>query len=174
MLFSIEFLSGLIGVIIGALISLVGVVISNRAGIKQLQLQLSHEKEREQSNIKKQRLEELHVLVTHWLTSLFSYYLNTRSFIEGKFDYVGTEQKAELQRIESIIDIYSPELRPPYDEVIDARTNMNSIALMHRREYDQGVNEGEKFLKSFDQASADIDKYGESLKAEIAQLARST
>ena len=177
----IEAWFGLFGVLIGATLSIFGVWLSNRSNISQLKLQLEHEKISNRSNTKRERLEELHVLVSHWLNGLFYNYINFTLVLKGEIDYnqyhdkiieYGKEKPADFQRLEMIIDIYAPELRSTYEKVTNARTKLNSISARHWKGYDLGEFEGTKYLESYNQASLEIDKYGEQLKCEIAECAR--
>jgi len=66
---------GLIGVVIGATLSILGVWLTNRSSIKQLNIQLLHEKTTNSNLRKKEKLEELYILIDKWLGGIFGHYL---------------------------------------------------------------------------------------------------
>lgn len=78
---------GLLGVIIGAVLSIIGVWLTNRASIKQLNTQLEHEKSVKADALKREKLEELYILVDNWLGGVFSHYIKLTLVMRGEIDY---------------------------------------------------------------------------------------
>ena len=63
---------GLIGVLFGAMLGLSGVLFANRSSFQRLKLQLDTEKERAHAQVKREKLEELYVLLSQWGNMFFS------------------------------------------------------------------------------------------------------
>jgi len=78
---------GLLGVVVGASISIFGVWLTNRSSIKQLIIQLQHEKATKTNAIKREKLEELYILVDKWLGGIFGHYLKLTLVMRGEIDY---------------------------------------------------------------------------------------
>ena len=78
---------GLLGVIVGAVLSIFGVWLTNRSNIKQLKIQLNHEKFTKETEIKRERLEELYILVSQWLNVMFGHSLKLSLVMRGDIDY---------------------------------------------------------------------------------------
>ena len=78
---------GLLGVIIGAVLSIIGVWLTNRASIKQLNTQLEHEKSVKADALKREKLEELYILVDNWLGGVSSHYIKLTLVMRGEIDY---------------------------------------------------------------------------------------
>lgn len=172
---------GILGVLVGAIISIFGVWLTNVSNSKQLRIQLLHEKISHENSIKRERLEELYVLVGHWLNGLASNYLSLSMVMQGKLDYGqhsdlaikdGEKIKYDFNRLEMIMGIYAHELLPYYQKVIEARTELNKISIEHRHSYDQGDIEGSRFLKPYTAAQLVIEEHGGLLKEKIAKHAK--
>jgi len=101
--------------------------------------------------------------------------------MQGKFDYSqylnqiiehGNKSKSKFVRLEMIMSIYFPELAPAYKEVTKMRGIINAISIKHKRAYEQGDFDGERFLKPFNSNQVKLEQYGDKFKEEIAQCAR--
>lgn len=125
---------GLAGVLLGALLGLIGVFFANKSNLSRLQLQLENERQRHHSQVKREKLEELYVLVSHWLNDFFSHYFKLTLVMRGEIDYNqyldeiisdGKDAKTDFQRIEMILHIYGRELLPTYNKVLEWRAKVN-------------------------------------------------
>lgn len=170
----------LFGVLAGSLLTTFGVWLTNKANARQARLRFAHEERMHRDRIAKERLEELYVLVSHWLHGLFANYMNLAYVMQGEFDYnhyldLTIRNKADhafdFSRIEMIIGVYGTDLAPAYDRVIACRNEANKIAADHKRAYQRG-EPGDPFLTSFTAAQASIDRAGEDLKKATAEAAR--
>lgn len=72
-----------------------------------------------------------------------------------------------------ILGIHAKELRPYYQRVVDARSELNTISTEHKHAYEQGDIDGERFLKPYTATQLKIEKLGEVLKEKIAEHAKS-
>jgi len=172
---------GLAGILIGAIISIFGVWLTNRSNINQLRMQLVHERASRAEDTKKERLEELYILVGHWLNRIFGNYISLSMVMQGKLDYnqhldqvikSGNKQGHDFNRLEMIIDVYAHALKPAYEKVLEAISELNEVSLEHKHAYEQGNIDGDKFLKPYTSAQLKVESLGEVLKKEIAEYAK--
>lgn len=172
---------GLAGVITGAIISIFGVWLTNKSNLNQLRTQLLHERQSREEDINRERLEELYILVGHWLNGIFSNYITLSMVMKGKLDYnqhldqiieKGKDQEHDFKRLEMIMDIYAHNLRPAYELVLEARSETNEISRKHRHAYERGDTDGERFLEPYTKAHLKVGKLGKELQKEIAEHAK--
>ncbi len=169
---------GLLGVIIGAVLSIIGVWLTNRASIKQLNTQLEHEKSVKADALKREKLEELYILVDNWLGGVFSHYIKLTLVMRGEIDYNqyldqvivdGKEKPVDFSQLGMIVDIYGDDLESSYEKIMDARSELNEISIAHKHAYQSGDFDGEKFLKPYTAAQIKLEELTESFKKEIAE-----
>lgn len=167
--------------VIGAALSILGVWLTNRTSIKQLNIQLHHEKITNSNLRKKEKLEELYILIDKWLGGIFSHYLKLTLVMRGEIDYNqyldqviedGNKNNVDFSRLGMIVDIYGHELQSSYKAIMDARSELNEVSIAHKRAYKDGDIGGEKYLKPYTAAQVKIEKLTESFKKEIAQYAK--
>lgn len=118
-------------------------------------MQLAHEERLHRQRVSKERLEELYVLVRHWLNGMFSNFLNLTLVMKGECDYnahldavidASSDQPAGFSRVEMIIGIYGSEIRQAYDQMIEARVRVNSVIGNYKRANLQGKSGGHLLL----------------------------
>lgn len=101
---------------------------------------------RHDADIVRDRGEELYSAIVEWLDGLFAYYFRRSFVMQGKITYNEClEQDIEwgnkkqtpptMLRMEMLLDVYFPKLRPAYDEVIRLRTALNRVEGAFRRRY---------------------------------------
>src|SRR3546814_922531 len=78
---------GLLSALFGSLLTTVGVLLSNRANRQQLQLRLEHEERLTRERLLRDRLEELYVLVSHWINAMFADHARLTLVMRGHTDY---------------------------------------------------------------------------------------
>jgi hypothetical protein len=169
---------GLLGVLFGSLLTTFGVWLTNRASRSQLKLQLDHDERLQRQRLTKERLEELYILVCHWLNGMFKNYMHLTLVMKGQTDYnqyldtlIAMEPQSDFSRLEMIIGIYGGSVQSKYQAAIDAREKTNSIVSSHKSSYRRGES-GLPYLKPFTDAQLDLERVCEELKAEIANAAR--
>lgn len=171
---------GLAGVFIGALLGLIGVFVANRSSLSRLQLQLEKEQQRHHSQVKRERLEELYILLSHWINMFFGHYFKLTLVMKNEIDYnqyldeiisEGADRKVDFQRIEMILHIYGRELLPSYHKVLEWREKVNDIAAAHKSDYKKGKMNGEKYVAPYTAVHTELENAVESLKKELAELA---
>ncbi|WP_423159482.1 hypothetical protein [Stenotrophomonas geniculata] len=120
-------------------------------------MQLAHEEWLHRQRVSKERLEELYLLVRHWLNGMFSNSLNLTLVMKGECDYnarldavidASSDQPAGFSRVEMIMGIYGSEIRQAYDQMIEARVRVNSVIGNYKRANLQGKSGGH-LLSSF-------------------------
>src|SRR3546814_19546366 len=114
---------GLLSALFGSLLTTVGVLLSNRANRQQLQLRLEHEERLTRERLLRDRLEELYVLVSHWINDMFADHARLTLVMRGHTDYnqylnyhinTKTGEKGDFYRMKMIIGSYGghrPERR---------------------------------------------------------------
>lgn len=171
---------GLAGVLVGASLGLVGVFIANRSSLSRLKLQLEKEQQRNHSQLKREKLEELYILLSHWISMFFSNYFKLTLVMKNEIDYNqyldeiisdGADKKVDFQRIEMILNIYGRELLPAYHKVLGWREKVNDIAAAHKMDYKNGKVNGERYITPYTTVHTELEKSVETLKAELAELA---
>lgn len=172
---------GLLGVVVGAVISIFGVWLTNRSSIKQLNIQLEHEKSVKANALKREKLEELYVLVDKWLGGIFGHYLKLTLVMRGEIDYnqyldqvivEGKENTVDFSRLGMIVDIYGHELQPSYHKIMEARSELNKISAEHKRAYKSGDLDGRKYVEPYTDAQMKLEELTELFKKEIAVHAK--
>lgn len=172
---------GLLGVIVGAVISIFGVWLTNRSSIRQLKIQQEHEKAIKADALKREKLEELYILVDKWLSGIFGHYLKLTLVMRGEIDYnqyldqvieQGKNKSIDFSRLGMIVDIYGNELQPSYKEIMKSRDELNIIEAEHKRAYKAGDLDGRKYLKPYTDAQNKLCELTESFKKKIAEHAK--
>ncbi|NWB91607.1 hypothetical protein [Pseudomonas agarici] len=168
---------GLSGVIFGSLLTIFGVWLTNRAHTKRLKHQLEHEQRVEGKKIKKERLEELYVLVGKWGIKFFSDYANLSLVMKGEVTYNKyledflKEDKSDVDfhRIQMIVDIYGAEIQGVYKEVLGRRYVISAIQSNFKEAY-RTDGEGAGFLKKFSAAQLQLGEKIDELKIRYQKL----
>jgi len=170
---------GLSGVLFGSLLTTFGVWLTNNANSKRQMQQLAHEERMSSQRIKKERLEELYILVCHWGNLFFSQYMSLKLVMDGHIDYneylertSATDLKGfDFSRIEMIIDIYGVQLGKAYELVMEARSDINKINAEHKLAYQRGVS-GAIFKEPAADAQMAFGEACDELKRVISEAAR--
>jgi hypothetical protein len=172
----------LLGPLAGAGIAVVVSYLTNRWTSQRLHQQWAHEATKEKSNLLRSRGEELYAFLHHWLNALGNNYLGITSVMQGKLAYnehldmvikSGVSEKFDAGRMELIVQAYFPSLRQEYGSVMNARTQLNRIALEHKRAYQRGDIDGQRFVSPFVAAQKAVEAAGEVLKQKLLQELRS-
>lgn len=157
---------------ITAVATLTGIFFTNQANNERLRIQLNYEQKEKQKELIRSKLEELYILFKQWHTNITSVYLTHASVMAGKLDYKSAlemekdrQEKSlvDFNRLEMLIDLYFPKLKPDYVKVIEVRGIASEIMLAHREQcFSDGVD-GKKFfdpfLKALDNFDKEIDKF---------------
>ena len=154
------------GVILGSLLTTLGVWLTNRSSERSTKLRLVHQEKLAHEKNRKEKLEELYVLSSHWLTNLFANSLHLSFVMKGKITYneymdlsikSSTNREHDFSRLEMIVGIYGQSLKETYDDVLEARSRVNRIAADHKAAYEKGQS-GERFLETFTSAQIELER----------------
>lgn len=170
---------GLAGVVFGSLLTTLGVSLTNRANLKQVRQQLGHQEKLVNSRVKKERLEELYILICQWNSVFFGNYLRLSLVMKGQtdyndyLDYINSSglKGVDFNRINMIIDIYGGELSEAYLEVLKVRDEINNIESLHKSSYLKG-QPGNLFLEPAGKAHLKLSNACDKLKVLISDAAR--
>lgn len=171
---------GLAGVVFGSLLTTFGVWLTNRSNLVRLIKQLEHEDRRVHGRNSKERLEELYILTSAWLSGFFQNYLYLMNVMKGLTSYdeyqnalLANGQSVDFSRIEMIVGVYGENIIASYNEILNARSKLNVIIYEHKFAYDRGES-GEKFMAEFDRAQKVLEDKCEAFKVEVATAARNS
>ncbi|WP_346833845.1 hypothetical protein ABDZ23_23800 [Pseudomonas koreensis] len=170
---------GLSGVLFGSLLTTFGVWLTNNANAKRQMQQLAHEERMSSQRIKKERLEELYILVCHWGNLFFSQYMSLKLVMDGHIDYneyldrtSATDLKGfDFSRMEMIIDIYGSQLGKAYELVMEARSKINEVNADHKFAYQRG-EPSDIYIKPAADAQIAFGEACDELKRVISEAAR--
>jgi hypothetical protein len=167
--------------IFGALVAFLGVYLTNRSNTQRLKIQLAHEKEMKEMNIRSERLEELYLLIETWVNALAMYHLPIFAVMRGELSYndaldiVIENNKArpvDFKRILMLVDLYFPEMKPTLDKLSEARDKAAKILAEHKREYKRGNIDGSAFASPLLDAQRDIESASKIVKEQIINQVR--
>ena len=161
----------------GALISWLATSQASKSGLRQLKLQLQHSERSELNKLKRERYEELYILIDHWSKAFFGNFLYLRLVMEGKLSYDeyldkfienAKSKTHDFNRISMILDIYGDELRPLYNDVLALRNEWNSIETQHKNAYKAGIVETPWFIEPSIEVQKKLENACDKLLAGIA------
>ena len=175
--------AGLSGVIIGALMSILGTWLSSRASLNQLKAQLQFDKEQATRELNRNRLEELYTGINEWSNNIANNYLTLMMVMDEKLTYnqyldkiieYDKSRKYDFGRLEMIIKVYGTDFISLYENAISARSILNEIAIAFRQSYLSGNPEGSKFVNNYIAAQKTFEAKNKALLDKIAECAKNT
>ena len=127
--------------------------------------------------LRREKLEELYMLVSHWSIALLGNGISLLAVMQNKLSYnqyldilIEKNVSHDFHRIEMILDIYAPDLHIVYKKLLEARTDLNNIENEHKLVYTDGNIDGVGFIKSYILDQDIFEKLTNVLKIEIANL----
>jgi hypothetical protein len=84
----------------------------------------------------------------------------------------GKEKSYNYGRIAMLIDVYFPSTRPAYDKIIESRTELNKIEGAYKRTYENGDDDGARFITPYVQCQHSIEQAGEDFKMLLLESIR--
>lgn len=162
------------------LFAVVGVWISNRSSLKQLEVRLQHEADRDAREALRQRLEELYALVGRWSNELVTHYLPYLKVMDGELTY-NQALDITLQRgvpVDSIrmftlAELYFPSALGALSALVSSRDRAAEIHAAFKEQY---KTNGEPSAAAADALRSVLKQFNaavEAYKAELAVYARS-
>ncbi len=125
--------------------------------------------------LKREKAEELYILLEKWANSFFnrSNYLtlvmkNNISYNEYLDYIVENSNKVDYIRIEMLLKIYFKKMLPSFELIIKQRDEINDIIDLHKKEYQNGCFNGERYIEPLMRETLITTKLVEKLKEEVA------
>jgi hypothetical protein len=171
--------AALFGALLSASIAFVGVYLTHRGNTNRLLLQLYHERDLRSEELLRDKLEELYLLLDKWLEALSLHFLPYFKVMQGRITYndvldltirEGQNRDHDFARLEVLVDLYFPSLRPSYNDITAARDQANDVLAEHKREYLRGQTMATEYIKPLNDALAHLDGSGEQMKHRIVEL----
>jgi hypothetical protein len=172
---------GIASALIGASVAITAAWLTNRANAKVAAAARAHELTLRAQDLSRSRGEELYTLLQQWLNRLYGYYLVKQSVMSGKITYndaLDIELKERDRtdgahvRIEMLIDVYFPGLRPQYGKVTQVRDEANDIVYKHKAEYSSGRTDGSAYMKPFHLKLQELSSTAQGLTEALLQKLR--
>lgn len=170
-----DLIASLAPAVVTGSVALLTIYLTNRGNNERLNMQLLHEKTRQQTELIQARGEELYQLVYTWQNNFSTQYLAMASVMRGEISYnEGLDiQKDEIAdtdfgRIPMLIFVYFPKIQQKYDQVISLRSIVNERLSAHKAAYKLGEIDGTAFINPFNKDSLNLDKALVELMAAIA------
>jgi hypothetical protein len=164
--------------ILGALIALISVYLTNRSTTQRLRLQFELEREARNKDFIRDKLEELYLLHEAWLNALATSYLPFLSVMKGEMTYDDAldlfiknnkSPTVDFKRLQMLVDLYFPEIKVAFDQLSAARDGANAIKSAHKREYKAGHLDGLPFALPFIEAQQLLQKQALVVRAQIIE-----
>lgn len=125
--------------------------------------------------LKREKAEELYILLEKWANSFFnrSSYLTlvmkkNISYNEYLDYIVENPSKVDFIRIEMLLKIYFKNMLPSYELILKQRDEINDIMDLHKKEYQNGCFDGERYIEPLMRETLITTKLVEKLKEEVA------
>lgn len=169
------------GSVLTGVFTLLGVWFANRSSLKQLTLKLGHEADRENKEAIRIRIEELYALFEGWAAHFVTHHVIYRRVMDGILEYndamdIDLKRKPvhDVRRLFALADIYFPNARAAFEEVMDLRDQANEVQHEFREKYrvDGAISQRHsiaitEILKKFNVAA---DKYKSELLAYAQEI----
>jgi len=178
----ITLITALLSAALGGFVALVSVFFTNRGNTARLKIQLDSEERKRKQDLLRGRGEELYELIDKWSTALFSYYMALPLVLQGTLSYnelldfqIKQSEKGvdgNFARIEMLIDVYFPEVRSAYDDLIKGRDKINAIVLEHKRASQAGMVDSTVLAEQFNQRQSEVLQAAKKLKAQVLERIR--
>jgi hypothetical protein len=175
-----EFLKGIPATVyttvLGAAIALVTIYLTDRSNTRRLKLQFDLERESKEKEFIRDKLEELYLLHEAWLNALATSYLPILNVMKGEITYNqaldmfvenNKDRQVDFKRLQMLIDLYFPAIKPAFEKLSAARDRTNEIQRAHKREYKRGNTDGSAYVVPFIEAQKELVRESSVLKEEI-------
>jgi hypothetical protein len=161
---------------IGAAIALVTFYLTDRSNTRRLKLQFHLERESKEREFIKDKLEELYLLHEAWVNALATSYLPVLKVMKGEITYNqaldmfiedNKARQVDFKRLQMLIDLYFPAIKPAFEKLSAARDRTNEIKAAHKREYKRGNTDGSEYVVPFIEAQKELLRESAVLKEQI-------
>jgi hypothetical protein len=167
----------LVGTMMGALITLFGVWLTNRSSIRVLSMQLQHDRDEKQRDKTRERHEQLYIECRRYFGDIVSYFLPYRSVMRGDMTYnlaldmtiADGKSSSDANRVFMLVDFYFPEFKDDLLEVVRVRDQLNKIMSGFSEQYRTGDTDGARWLELFQPAFEELAEKMEAFEERVAQ-----
>jgi len=162
--------TGMIGTLIGSSLTVIGVFLTHQSNNKRLIIQLHHENNARKQDLQRKRAKELYVESKKYLNALGSHYLPYKKVMKDELTFdqaLGltiescSKMDYEPHRVTIIVDMYFPDLKKPFEEIMKIRELLNRIVDGYKEQYKTGETDGTKWLAPFQET---LEKYIQAVK----------
>jgi hypothetical protein len=131
-------------------------------------------------NVEDSRLEELFILFKKWALNIDLIYINHARAMKGDIDYQAMldmeiercdKNAFDFNRLEMLINLYIPDIKPAYERVLEAKAKANQFMLEYGNQCVAGNTDGRKFLSAFIDAQNKFSHEAERVIKLIAEQA---
>lgn len=171
----------LMGAALASASALVVVWLTNRSSIERLVIQLQHERDLKEHENTRLRHEELYVESRKYLDAMVSYFLPYRMVMKGELTFnqaldmtiqQGQSRDFQPHRVTMLIDLYFPELKPPFDEIMAVRGNLGRLVDGYKQQVKTGDPDGDRWFKLFQPLLESLDVKATQFENCVAVLGR--
>jgi hypothetical protein len=174
-------LAALAAAVVAGTLALLGVWLTNRANNQRLRIQLDHDSKEKDRKQRTQQLEQLYTLLVAWRASAIGFYDVFAKVMKGNLQYdtaiqltkeaFDKEPRVDIDQLEMLIDLHFANLRPIWDRVLGARSELSEVLHSLKRQHEGGGDSGH-LLKPFVEAVVKLEKEVAALKSGIVEIAR--
>ena len=172
----------LLAAVVGGAVAFVAALLTNRANAGSAKAAREHETALRTQDLIRSRGEELYTLLQGWRNRLHGYYIVKLSVMSGKLTYNqgldleiadgrGAADRQHL-RIEMLIDVYFPEVRQDYDQMITHRDAASIVISEHKEKYRVGQIDGKSFAPRLIEELERLDLAAEELNEKLVHCLR--
>ena len=169
-----------IGTLLGSLLTIIGVILTNKSSNERLKIQLEHEKNIRRKELRRERAEELYVESKKYFTALQTHYVLCERVMDGKLTIsqmqdlvIQNKLDYEHHRLNMIVDMYFPNLQESFKDIMEKRDALSKIFSAYKEEYKNNKDHGTGLLPTFNpligkliSAVTDFEKLVATLKFE--------
>ena len=173
----------LLSAVVGGCIVFVASWATNKVSIQRSREQFDSERRQTKDSDRRNKGEELYVLIQYWMNGLTANYMNFNSVMQGKLTYdqaldLGIEagnklaEKFNPARMELLLDAYFPSCRSSYDEMLALRDELNKVHTQFKWSYERGENRGHELLPMYVAIQKRMEKKIAVLQGELLKEIR--
>jgi len=168
----------------GAAVALVAVYFTNKGNLDRLKVQHSLDHEATKRQIKREKLEDLYLLVREWSKAADGFFSDVGAAMEGKKQLKDASKKLveqykddksnkiDLARIEMIVHVYLPQVRESFNALEDSRDELGRLLNVFEERVKSGNKEGIDLFPEFMQNLKRFENLSKQVLNSISKTAR--
>ena len=162
------------GAVVTGVFTLMGVLLANRSSLRQLEVRLSHETERERREVLRKRLEELYSLVSQWTDQVVIHFSTYRRVMDGDLTYnealditTNLNSRVDASRLFALAELYFPTAHEELAEIKALRDKAAAIEGSFKEFY---RNDGAPSSKHSESLTDILERFDEAIERYEAAL----